>query len=53
MYQWTAAEEIQQRRDALLANLRSKGAHTLEVPAEGLSAAVVERYLHIKEKNLL
>lgn len=53
VYRWTAAQEVQQRRDALLARLRSQGAHTLEVSAGGLSAAVVERYLHIKEKNLL
>ena len=53
VYRWTAAQEVQQRREALLARLRSQGAHTLEVPPGGLSAAVVERYLHIKEKNLL
>jgi uncharacterized protein (DUF58 family) len=53
MYRITAACEIIHRREMLLANLRSRGAYTLEVGAEGLTSAIVEQYLEIKGRNLL
>ena len=53
LYRTAAACEVIHRREMLLAGLRSRGAYTLEIGAEGLSSAVVEQYLDIKGKNLL
>ncbi|MEO6119676.1 MAG: DUF58 domain-containing protein, partial [Terriglobales bacterium] len=53
LYRSTAAHEVMLRREALIAGLRARGAHTLEVGASGLSAAVVEEYFQIKERGLI
>ena len=53
MYRYTAALEIVQRRSLLLARLRQQGALTLEVDPRGLSTALVNRYLEVKEKSML
>jgi len=53
MYQYTAALEIVQRRDLLLRRLRQQGALTLEVDPAGLSIALVNQYLEVKERSLL
>ena len=53
MYHYTAALEIVQRRDLLLRRLRQQGALTLEVDPAGLSTALVNQYLEVKERSLL
>jgi uncharacterized protein (DUF58 family) len=53
MYHYTAALEIVQRRALLLRRLRQQGALTLEVDPRRLSAALVNRYLEVKERSLL
>ena len=53
MYHYTAALEIVQRRGVLLRRVRQQGALTLEVDPRGLSTALVNRYLEVKERSLL
>lgn len=53
MYRYTAAVEIVQRRGILLRRVRQQGALTLEVDPRGLSTALVNRYLEVKERSLL
>ncbi len=53
MFERTAAQEMLQRRELLLAGLRNRGALTLQTPSATISAAVLNRYLTIKEESLL
>ena len=53
MYHYTAALEIVQRRGLLLGRLRQQGVLTLEVDPRGLSTALVNRYLEVKERSML
>ena len=53
MYESAAAQELIQRRETLLARLRDRGALTVEAPPSGLSPAVLNQYLHVKEHSLL
>ncbi len=53
MYRYTAALEVVERRELLLRRLRQQGALTLEVDAAGMSTALVNRYLEVKERSLL
>jgi len=53
MYETIAAQEMVQRREILLARLREQGALAMEVPPGQLSAAVLNQYLHVKERSLL
>jgi uncharacterized protein (DUF58 family) len=53
MFRYAAAQEIAHRRDLLLRTLRQQGALTLEVEPSRLSSAVVNRYLDVKERNLI
>ena len=53
MYRHAAAQEIVQRRDALLQAMRQQGALTLEVEPGRLSSAVVNQYLMTKERGLI
>jgi len=52
MYRSAAAQEVVHRRDVLLARLRGRGALALEASA-GLSPAVVNAYLEVKQRNRL
>jgi uncharacterized protein (DUF58 family) len=52
MYETAAAQEVVQRRDVLLARLRSRGALALEAGAK-LSPALVNAYLDVKQRNRL
>lgn len=52
MYRSAAAQEVVHRRDVLLARLRARGALALEASA-GLSPAVVNAYLEVKQRNRL
>jgi uncharacterized protein (DUF58 family) len=53
LYRVTAAREIVHRRELMIAQLRARGAHTLEIAPRGLSSALVERYLELKSRNLI
>ena len=53
MFEAAAAQELVHWRELLLARLRERGALTLETYPEDLAAAVLNRYLEIKEKALL
>jgi uncharacterized protein (DUF58 family) len=53
MFKVSAAQEMMQRRDLLLARLRERGALALEIEPKGLTTALVNQYLAIKERSLL
>jgi uncharacterized protein (DUF58 family) len=53
MYRVMAAQELVERRAVLLGHLRQRGALAVEVPSAELAPAVVDRYLGVKERNLL
>ena len=53
MYEVAAAQEVINRREALLGRLRERGAFALEAMPGQLSTAVLNQYLQIKEKNLV
>ena len=53
MYRYSAALEIVQRRDLLLRQLRQQGALVLEAAPAGLSTALANQYLEVKERNLI
>ena len=42
-----------ERRALLLGQLRQRGAMALEVPSAELTSTVIDRYLGVKERNLL
>ena len=52
-YEWAAAEELLAARRESFERLQRGGALALDVPADRLSPAVVERYLELKERGLL
>jgi uncharacterized protein (DUF58 family) len=53
MFEGAAAQELMARRDLLLARMREGGALTLETTPAAMTAAVLNRYLEVKEKALL
>lgn len=53
MYETVAAQEMVFRRELLLGRLREHGALCLEVAPQQLSAAVLNQYLSVKERNLI
>lgn len=53
MFERAAAQELMHRREVLLAELRSRGALTIEAPAAGLATAALNRYLEVKEAALI
>jgi uncharacterized protein (DUF58 family) len=53
MFEGSAAQELIQRREVLMRRMRDHGALTVEAPPEGLSAALLNQYLHVKEQSLL
>jgi uncharacterized protein (DUF58 family) len=53
MFACAAAQELVRWREVLLAQLRERGALTLETYPEDLTASVLNRYLEIKQKALL
>jgi hypothetical protein len=52
MYESAAAQELVSRRELLLGQLRQRGALALESMPGELSTAVLNQYLHIKERNI-
>ena len=53
MYETVAAQEMVFRRELLLGRLREHGALCLEVAPHELSAAVLNQYLSVKERNMI
>jgi uncharacterized protein (DUF58 family) len=53
MYETVAAQEMVFRRELLLGRLREHGALCLEVAPHQLSAAVLNQYLSVKERNMI
>jgi uncharacterized protein (DUF58 family) len=53
MFRIAAAQQLVQRRALLMAQLREQGALTLETAPEHLTGAVLNKYLHIKERSLI
>jgi uncharacterized protein (DUF58 family) len=53
LYQRTAAEQLLDERQLTLDRLRRRGVQTLDVPADELSVAVINRYLAIKQQMQL
>ena len=53
MYEASAAQEIMQRRQVLLARMRDHGVLLVEVDTAAMSAAVITTYLDIKQQNRL
>lgn len=52
-YEWAAAEELLAARRESFESLRRGGVLGLDVPADRLSASLVERFLEVKERALL
>lgn len=50
---YAAASETIGRRELMLARLRSRGVHVIEVNAPELTGAVLNKYLEVKQKNLI
>ncbi len=50
---YAAASETMRRRELMLARLRSRGVHVIEVNAPQLTGAVLNKYLEVKQKNLI
>ncbi len=53
MFEAAAAQELLDRREKLLGRLREGGALTLETAPGEMTAAVLNRYLEVKERSLL
>ncbi|MFZ0481502.1 MAG: DUF58 domain-containing protein [Terriglobales bacterium] len=53
MYEAVATQEVVFRRELLLGRLREHGALCVEVAPHQLSAAVLNQYLSVKERNLI
>lgn len=53
MYEVAAAQEVVQRREALLTRVREKGALALEVTPGKLTTILVNQYLQVKERSLI
>lgn len=53
LYQRTVAENLLEERALVLEQLRRQGVLTLDVPADELSVAVINRYLAIKARMLI
>jgi uncharacterized protein (DUF58 family) len=53
VYQRAAAAQLLDERQVALDRLRRQGVLTLDVPANQLSMAVINRYLELKERTLL
>jgi len=53
MYEVVAAQEMVYRRELLLGRLRERGALCMEVEPSRISAAILNQYLTVKERNLV
>lgn len=53
LYTRTMAERLLTERQLTLERLRQRGVQTLDVPADELSVAVIDRYLELKERMMI
>jgi uncharacterized protein (DUF58 family) len=53
MYRHAAALEVVERRQRLLRGLREHGVLVVDIAAAGLAGALVNRYLEVKDRNLI
>jgi uncharacterized protein (DUF58 family) len=53
MYRASAAQELTNRRELLLARLREQGALTLDLDPANLTSAVLNQYLKVKERAMV
>ena len=53
MYETVAAQEVVFRRELLLGRLREHGALCWEIAPQNLTAALLNQYLSVKERNLI
>jgi uncharacterized protein (DUF58 family) len=53
MFEIMAAQELVQRREALIGRIRNKGALALEISPDLLTTVLVNRYLEVKERGLI
>lgn len=51
-YERTVAQTVLEDRARVLAVLRQRGIHTIDVPADRLTVAVIQRYLELKRRFL-
>jgi uncharacterized protein (DUF58 family) len=52
LYERVVAEDVREARARALAILRRRGVHTIDVPAERLTVATIQRYLELKSRYL-
>jgi len=52
MYERTVAQTVLEDRARVLAVLRQRGIHTIDVPSDRLTVAVIQRYLELKKRFL-
>lgn len=52
LYERIVAQEVLAARAKALATLRQRGAHVIDVPAERLTVATIQRYLELKRRSL-
>ena len=52
LYEKVVAQEVRDARTRALAILRQRGVHTIDVPAERLTVATIQRYLELKRRSL-
>lgn len=52
LFERVVAEEVRDARARALAVLRRRGVHTIDVPAEHLTVATIQRYLELKKRLL-
>jgi hypothetical protein len=53
MFEVAAAQELVHRRETLISRIRTRGALALEVSPSRLTTTLVNRYLEVKERNLI
>jgi uncharacterized protein (DUF58 family) len=53
MYRHAAALEVAERRQRLLRGLRDHGVLVVDIGAVGLAGALINRYLEVKDRNLI
>ncbi|MEK7863764.1 MAG: DUF58 domain-containing protein, partial [Chloroflexota bacterium] len=52
LFEKVVAQEVRDARIRALAILRRRGVHTIDVPAERLTVATIQRYLELKRRSL-
>lgn len=52
LYERVVAHEVLDARARALATLRQRGVHVVDVPAERLTVATIQRYLELKKRSL-